>query len=81
MATHHVIKLFNTIEYDYDLREKIYECNGSNELMSMLNSIGYYFDNDDIDNALNMMHIQCKTLEQAENLFHKADWLRYLITH
>jgi hypothetical protein len=79
MAIAHVIKLFNNIDHDYKLRSEIYECNGYHELVAMFNSKGYFFNNDDIENAINMMHVKCRTMEDAVELFNKAEWLRYLM--
>jgi hypothetical protein len=80
MAINHVVKLLNTIEYDSELRNKLYKCSNQSELTAFLNSKGYYISNDDIENAINVMHVQCQTLDEAQALLHKADWLRFLIT-
>jgi hypothetical protein len=79
MAIYHVIKLFKTIDNDYELRSQIYDCNNIDELTSMFQSKGYYFNNDDIDNAVNMLHVNCRTMDDAVDLFNKAEWLRYLM--
>jgi len=80
MPIHHVIKLFNAIESDAALRFELYNCFDQEEIVSYLNSRGYYFDGDDVDNAINFLHVQCQTLEDAQSLNIKADWLRFLIS-
>jgi hypothetical protein len=80
MAISHVIKLFSAIDLDEALRYELYNCFDQDELVSYLNSKGYYFNSDDIDNAFNFLHVQCQTLEDAQTLHIKADWLRFLIS-
>jgi hypothetical protein len=80
MAIYHVIKLFQEIEEDFDLRSKLYKCFDQDELMDYLNSRGYFFNTNDIENAVNLMHVQCRTLDDAQILMHKADWLRFLVS-
>jgi hypothetical protein len=79
MAMNNVIHLFLTIDKDPGFREQIYQCKDSDNLMAFLNSRGYYFDQDEMEDAINYMHVQCQTLEEAQQLLHKADWLRFLI--
>lgn len=79
MAINHVIKLFQAIDADDNLRSKLYDCFDKTELMAFLNSMGYFFNDVDIENAVNLLHVQCKTIEDAQLLLHKADWLKFLI--
>ena len=79
MSMINVIHMFITIDIDPEFREKIYQCKDSASLRSYLNSRGYYFNEDEMEDAINYLHVQCQTLEEAQNLLHKADWLRYLI--
>jgi Nif11 domain len=79
MSMINVIHLFITVDIDPEFRKKIYQCKDSKSLRSYLNSRGYYFDQDEMEDAINYLHVQCQTLEEAQNLLHKADWLRYLI--
>jgi hypothetical protein len=80
MAIYHVIKLLSAIDFDDALRYELYNCFDQVELVSYLNSKGYYFDRDDIDDAINYLHVRCQTLEDAQTLHIKADWLRFLIS-
>jgi hypothetical protein len=80
MAILHVIQLLNAIELDNQFRLELYNFKNTIELENYLKSKGYYFNDDDIDNAINFLHVQCQTLEDAQELQNKADWLRYLIS-
>jgi hypothetical protein len=80
MAIYHVVRLLHSIELDEQFRLELYNCNDNTELVNYLNSKGYYFNDDDIDNAINLLHVKCQTLEDAQELQNKADWLRYLIS-
>lgn len=79
MAMINVIHLFKTIDEDPGFREQIYKCENSTRLMAFLNAHGYYFEMDEMEDAINYLHVQCQTLEEAQQLLHKADWLRFLI--
>ena len=80
MAVNHVINLLDKIESDEALRFELYNCFDQVELIFYLNSRGYFFNDDDIDNAINLLHIQCQSFEEAQSLLLKADWLRFLIS-
>jgi hypothetical protein len=80
MAIYHVIKLFDAIDSDDALRFELYNCFDQNEIVSYLNSRGYYFDGDDVNSAIDFLHVKCQTLEEAQSLHIKADWLRFLIS-
>ena len=79
MTMNNVIHLFMMIDQDPDFRRQIYQCGDPIELMTYLNSRGYYFDPDEMEDAIDYMHVQCQTLEEAQTLLHKADLLRYLL--
>ena len=79
MSMNNVIHLFQSIDKDMELRKEIYQCKDSKSLNAYLNSRGYYFDHDEMEDAINYLHVQCQTLEEAQQLLHKADWLRYLL--
>jgi spore coat protein CotF len=80
MAIYHVVRLLQSIELDEQFRLELYNCKDNKELVNYLNSKGFYFNDDDIDDAINSLHVQCQTLEEAQELQNKADWLRYLIS-
>jgi predicted ribosomally synthesized peptide with nif11-like leader len=79
MSIHNAIYLLNAIENDTKLRGEMYRCNNNEELKSFLKATGFIFSNDEFEEAVNSLHVQCQTLEQAQLLLQKADWLRYMI--
>ncbi len=79
MPIRNAIDLLADIDNNSDLREQMYRCPGSNELLAYLKVQGYSFDNDEFEEAVRIQHVQCQTLEDAQELLHKADWLRYLM--
>jgi hypothetical protein len=79
MSIHNAVYLLNAIEADTKLRGEMYRCNNNEELRSFLKSLGLVFSNNEFEEAVNSLHVQCHTLEQAQLLLQKADWLRYLI--
>jgi hypothetical protein len=79
MPIRNAIFLLNAIETDNKLRDSMYRCNDGEELMDYLRSLGYIFDNDEFEDAVNYLHVQCQTLENAQLLLQKAEWLRFLL--
>jgi hypothetical protein len=79
MPIRNAVHLLNAIESDSKLREGMYSCNDQEEFDSCLNSNGYIFDYDEFEDAVHYLHLRCKTIESVQCLFHKAEWLRYLL--
>jgi len=79
MSIRNAIFLLNAIDNDLKLREQIYGCIDYNELMDFFKSLGYIFDDDEFEDAVNSLHVQCQTAENAQLLLQKAEWLRYLL--
>ena len=79
MSIHNAIRLLNQIEDDAMLRQAIYKCNNSGQLIAFLSALGFYFEMNELEDAINHMHVQCQTIEQAQSLLHRAEWLRFLL--
>ncbi len=79
MSIRNAIFLLNAIDNDLKLREQLYQCADYRELMDCLISKGLPFSNDEFEEAVNHLHVQCQTLENAQLLMQKAEWLRYLL--
>lgn len=79
MSVHNAIRLLNQIEDDAILRQAIYQCDSSEQLFAFLSALGFYFEMNELEDAINHMHVQCQTLEEAQSLLHKAEWLRFLL--
>lgn len=78
MSIHNAILLLSAIENDAKLRASMYDCRNKEELMDYLESQGYIFSSDQFEEAVNHLHVQCQSLEQAQMLLQKAEWLRLL---
>lgn len=79
MPIRNAIYLLSAIENNADLRETLYQCADAEELQKCLTSRGYVFDNNEFEDAVNYLHVQCQTLENARLLLQKAEWLRFLL--
>jgi hypothetical protein len=79
MSVHNAIRLLNQIEDDAVLRQAIYQCDNSGQLSAFLSALGFYFEMNELEDAINYMHVQCQTLEEAQSLLHRAEWLRLLL--
>jgi hypothetical protein len=79
MPIRNAIDLLEAIDLNSELRDQMYRCAGSEELMVFLNMKGYQFDVEEFEEAIRLQHVKCQTLEAAQELLHKADWLRYLL--
>ena len=71
--------LLNAIDNNSALREEIYSCKETDQVITYLKSQGYHFDMDELEDAIHYLHVKCQTLEEAQCLLHKADWLRFLM--
>lgn len=79
MSIRNAIFLLNAIDNDAKLREQLYRCLDQTELMDCLKSKGYPFTKDEFEDAVNHLHVQCQSLDNAQLLMQKAEWLRYLL--
>ncbi len=79
MSIRNAIFLLNAIDNDLKLREQMYQCVDYNELMECLKSKGLPFSKDEFEEAVNCLHIKCQSLENAQLLLQKAEWLRFLL--
>jgi hypothetical protein len=79
MPIRNAVYLLNAIESDSHLRESMYSCKDMEEFDSCLDSNGYIFDFEEFEDAVHYLHLRCQTIESAQCLFHKAEWLRYLL--
>lgn len=79
MSIRNAINLLNAVEFEESLRIKMYMCASNKELEEYLKSQGYDFTSDEFEDAVNYLHVQCQTLERAQLLLQKAEWLRYVL--
>lgn len=79
MPIRNAVYLLKAIESDSKLRESMYSCKDNVEFDTCLNSNGYIFDYEEFEDAVHFLHLRCQTIENAQCLFHKSEWLRYLL--
>ena len=79
MSIKNAINLLHEVDLIEGLRIKMYMCETNKELEECLKANGYDFTNDEFEDAVNYLHVQCQRLEQAQLLMQKAEWLRFLL--
>jgi hypothetical protein len=78
MSLGNAIKLLKLIDVEIGLREGMYQCKDSKSLNKYLKSKGYDCSIEELDDAINSLHVQCQTLDQAQYLMHKAELLKFI---
>ena len=78
MSLGNAIKLVRLVDVEIGLREGMYECKDFKSLKKFLKSRGYDCTFEELEDAINSLHVQCQTLEQAQYLMHKAELLKYI---
>jgi predicted ribosomally synthesized peptide with nif11-like leader len=80
MSIQNAINLLNAIDNEPNLRMQMYSCFGSDEVLDYLKAKGFSFSFSELEDAVNYKHVQCQTIEEAQELLHKADWLKFQIS-
>jgi len=70
--------LLKAIDDDAALKERIYLCEETDQVIPNLKLQGYYFDKDELEEAIYFLQVQCQTAKEAQYLRYKADWLLFL---
>jgi hypothetical protein len=78
MSVHNAVKLIQSLDSDFTLRNQMYACKHISELDSFLNKNNIWFQMDEFEEAFNMLHVKCQTIEEANDLFQKKDWYCFL---
>ena len=81
MSIQSAIDLIKNLDNAADLRLKMYSCNSANELEQCLVNNGFQFSYNELDEAVNSLHVKCQTVEEAQDLMHKAEWVKYILLH
>ena len=79
MPIRNAIFLLNAIDNDQRLRDLLYRCKNYEELMECLKTLGIPFTREEFEDAVNHLHVQCQTFENAQLLMQKAEWARYIM--
>lgn len=78
MALNNVEKFLNKIETTPELRKTAYKCNNKSELDNFLKTNDLHFTYNEFEAAIDMLHVKCQTEEQANELFEKINWFKFL---
>lgn len=79
MAIQNAIKLLKDVSHSRELRQDINGIDSHVELDFYLNNKGYYFSMAEFEESVNMLHVQCQTYEEANDLMQIAMWFRLLV--
>ncbi|NJK97912.1 MAG: Nif11 family protein [Bacteroidales bacterium] len=79
MPINNVVRLVNDIDQSISLRENLYKCNNSSEVIAYLSQNSYPFTRAEFEDALSMLNFRCQTEEEAVTFKEKAMWLRFLL--
>ena len=80
MAINNILTLFDTIGENNKLRSSLNACTTTTELDKCLESYRLPFSEEEFEEAINLMHVKCQTQEQADELFSKVHWFRFLLS-
>ncbi len=77
MSIQNAINFIKRVPADDDFRTACYRCKSHSDVMELLKSEGYKFDENEFENACNMLHMKCADEHEAYDLFQIKSW--YLI--
>ncbi|MFI3268762.1 MAG: Nif11-like leader peptide family natural product precursor [Rikenellaceae bacterium] len=77
MSIQNAINFIERAPQDDALRRACYSCKDGAELRELLGNEGFKFDEEEFENACNMLHIKCADEHAAYNLHQIKSW--YLI--
>lgn len=76
MSIQKAIHFLRDIDDQPGLRDSLYAISGREALFSRLRELGYGFTGGEFEEAVDHMHLDCRTAEEADVLLDKADWFR-----
>lgn len=79
MPTANAIRLIRNAMYNRNLCEVINDYYASNQLHIFLINHGLVFSQAELEEAINHLHIQCQTWEQANDLMQVGQWLQMIM--
>jgi len=79
MTIKNAITFLEDIDFEPKLRSRVYACKSRGEWLETLQAHGTPFTPSELEESINMLHVQCQTYEQADDLLHKADCIRMII--
>ena len=76
MSIHNAIRFLREIGGQVDLRCELYGIRGREALFSRIAREGYSFTGGEFEEAVDHLHVSCRTAEEADFLMDKAIWFR-----
>lgn len=59
-----------------EIRSQLYKLDTRKEFTDWLSERNLLFQYGEFDESVNLLHVKCQTIEQADDLLHKVDWFR-----
>ncbi len=78
MSIQNAMNFIERVPQDDDLRLACYRCKDQSELIDLLESEGYKFDDEEFENACNMLHMKCADESAAYALHEIKSWFLIL---
>ena len=78
MSVRNAVQLLSAIDDNPALKEKIYFCEATDQVLPYLQLQGYQFKMNELEDAIRDLRVQCRTPEDLQHLRYKADWLLFL---
>ncbi len=78
MSIQNAMNFIARVPQDDTLRTACYQCKGRTELTQLLESEGYKFDENEFENACNMLHFKCADESAAYALHEIKSWFLIL---
>ncbi|MFR9619887.1 MAG: Nif11-like leader peptide family natural product precursor [Rikenellaceae bacterium] len=74
MSIVNAMKFIERVPADAEFRTACYRCQGHSALMEHLANEGYKFDEEEFENACNMLHMKCANESEAYALHEIKSW-------
>ncbi|MEA4857198.1 MAG: Nif11 family protein [Solidesulfovibrio sp.] len=78
MTLDNVRKLFERIQHDKALRDKLYKADGQAGREAALREEKLYFTDAEFEEMDDVLHVKCQTQEEAERFFEFRNWWNFL---
>ncbi len=78
MSIQNAINFIERVPQDDNFRNACYRCKGYEELIDLLENEGYKFDENEFENACNMLHVKCADEHEAYSLHQIKSWFLIL---
>ncbi len=79
MSIANAMKFIVRVPADSEFRTSCYRCKGHEELMAHLATEGYKFDEEEFENACNMLHMKCADESEAYALHEIKSWYKLFL--